>query len=84
MSTNISAVVGNLPCSGESTHAALKGRIVSELMFLSECEPQLYISKVKWSLCFAFSYVCMFSPLLSATNKDSAFNQVTMKNADNV
>ena len=44
--------------TGEPMYTASKERMAPEVMFLTECAPQLSItnSKVKWLLCYAFSY----------------------------
>ena len=45
--------------TGEPVHTTSKKRMAPELMFSSEHVPQLSVTdlKMKWSLCFAFSYV---------------------------
>ena len=45
--------------TGGAMHTASKERMMPEVMFLTECVPQLSIAdfKLKWPLQFAFSYV---------------------------
>ena len=49
----------NIIMTGEPMHTAPPERTVPELMFSTERTPQQSItdSKVKWPLCFTFSYV---------------------------
>ena len=54
--------------TGEPTHTASKQRMVPELMFSSECAPQLSKTAQKCSGHYA-SLSAMFSPLHSATDK---------------
>ena len=75
--------------TGEPTHTASKERMTPEVMFSTEHVPQLSItgSKVKWPLCFAFSYVQPVSqhykrrtvgevPLVTKENMDNSHLQM--------
>ena len=65
---------------GELTHISSKERLEPELMFLTECAPQLSTtdSKVKWPLRLVFSYMQPITQCYKLRTV-GAINPATMK-----